>query len=240
MHRFYAPQTSFEGDRVTLGETESHHLRDVLRHSVGDEIRVFDGEGGEYQCRVEAVAKRSANLSIIARVEPSAPESSLDLTIAAALLKGEKFDLVIKKCVELGVTRLVPLITQRCDVRPKDGAKKGERWQKMVIDASRQCGRATLMAMDEPVDFGEFVKKGPTDGSRIMFLEREGREFDTQTLPKKITAFVGPEGGWDDREISVAAENGIDVVTFGGRILRAETAAISIAAILQHRFGDLN
>lgn len=240
MHRFYAPKTSFDGDRVTLGETEAHHLRDVLRHSVGDEVSVFDGEGGEYRCSVQNVAKRSANLSIIACVEPFAPESSLDLTIAAALLKGEKFDLVIKKCVELGVTRLVPLITQRCDVRPKDGAKKGERWQKMVIDASRQCGRATLMVMEKPVEFDKFVKSGPTGSTRVMFSEREGNSFDTQTLPQKITAFIGPEGGWDDRELSAAAENGIDVVTFGGRILRAETAAISIATILQHRFGDLN
>ena len=225
---------------MTLGETEAHHLRDVLRHSVGDEVRVFDGEGGEYQCRVQDVAKRSAGLSVIARVEPSAPESPLDLTIAAALLKGEKFDLVIKKCVELGVTRLIPLITVRCDVRPKDGAKKSGRWQKMVIDASRQCGRATLMAMAEAVEFDKFVKSGPSDGLRILFSEREGRSLDTQTLPQKITAFIGPEGGWDDRELSAAAENGIEIVTFGGRILRAETAAISIATILQHRFGDIN
>lgn len=240
MHRFYAPKASFEDDHVILGESESHHLRDVLRHSIGDEVNVFDGEGGEFQCRVESLAKRSAVLAVTGWVEPTALESPLDLTIAATLLKGEKIDLVVKKCVELGVTRFVPLNSFRCDVRYKDGEKRQERWHKMAVDAARQCGRATLMRVEQPVDFVEFVASNIDGGNCIIFSERGGVSSDSLVPSKKITAFVGPEGGWDDRELDEAREHGISIVTLGGRILRAETAAIAIAAILQHRFGDIN
>ncbi len=241
MHRFYAPNSAAVGDPVTLSETEAHHLRDVLRHAAGDQICIFDGEGGEFLCRVESVGKKSAELLLVRKVEPTAPESPLDLTLAAAILKGEKFDLVVKKCVELGVTRLVPLITTRCDVRLKDGERRRERWHKIGIDAARQCGRATLMTIGEPVEFTAFARVNDEEGGlRILFSERNGTSMPGEIAGKKITAFVGPEGGWDDSELEVARGNNISIVTFGGRILRAETASIAIAAILQHSFGDIN
>jgi 16S rRNA (uracil1498-N3)-methyltransferase len=240
VHRFFALKVGFEDDRVNLGDSEAHHLRDVLRHAVGDEVHVFDGNGGEYRCRVDVLAKRSATLAVLGIAEPAAPESPLDLTIAAALLKGEKFDLVVKKCVELGVTRFVPLNSVRCDVRYKDGEKRQERWHKMAVDAARQCGRATLMKVEQPVDFAHFAGVCGKDGTRILFSERNGESATNLIAGTKITAFVGPEGGWDDRELHVAEDNQFTILRLGGRILRAETAAIAVATILQHRFGDLN
>jgi len=241
MHRFYAPVTSFDGETVTLMDSEAHHLRDVLRHAVGDNVSVFDGQGGEFLCVIESMTKKNATLHIVKSVKPAAPESPLDLTVAAAMLKGEKFDLVVKKCVELGVTRLVPLVTARCDVRLKDSEKKQERWQKMAIDAARQCGRATLMHVARPEEFRLFASAGAgVDEVRTLFSERGGESLAGQCLVKKITAFVGPEGGWDDTELEIARERQITIVTFGGRILRAETAVIAVATILQHRFGDIN
>ena len=126
MRRFYAPASSFTKDAVVLGEEETRHLRDVLRLRSGAEVYVIDGEGREFRCRIETIGKRTTDMTIIEAAAPTAPESPLNLTLAVAILKGDNFDLVIQKAVELGVTRLVPLITERCDVKVKDTRKKLE------------------------------------------------------------------------------------------------------------------
>jgi 16S rRNA (uracil1498-N3)-methyltransferase len=238
MRRFFAPPTNFENNAVFLGENETRHLRDVLRLRTGSEINVFDGSGREFLCEVVKVGKNRTELHIGTGIPPTAPESPLDLTLAPALLKGEKFDLIVQKAVELGVRRLIPLITQRCDVKLKDSSNKVERWQRIALEATKQSGRATLMQIDAPVDFLSLLKTGKRDGI-IMFSERSGGSFEKVPAKKEITAITGPEGGWEDSEIEAAREAGAAIVTLGGRILRAETAAITVAAILQHRFGDL-
>ncbi len=238
MRRFYAPPENFKNENVVLCEEETRHLRDVLRLRESQQVRVFDGQNREFVCEIFKIEKRQTILKIIEEIEPSASESNLDLTLAVALLKGEKFDIVIQKAVELGVKNFVPLITKRCDVKIKDADKKTERWRKIALEACKQSGRADLMKIETPTDFEKFIKT--TKGAKILFSERGGTNFseisETENL---ITAVVGSEGGWEDSEIETAKANGFQIVTLGGRILRAETAAISFAAILQHRFGDL-
>lgn len=237
MRRFFAPPTNFENNAVFLDESETRHLRDVLRLREASKIKVFDGAGREFLCEVVKISKSRTDLNICTETPPTAPESPLDLTLAPALLKGEKFDLVIQKAVELGVKRLLPLITQRCDVKLKDRSNRVERWQRIALEAAKQSGRATLMQIHEPIDFLSLLK---TDTSKmIMFSERGGTRFEKVPVGKEITAITGPEGGWEDSEIETARDAGAAIVTLGGRILRAETAAITIAAIIQNRFGDL-
>lgn len=239
MHRFYAVPESFRDERVLLDSGETRHLRDVLRLTSGANVIVFDGCGGEYSCTVVEIRKKEAELLILAKLEPSSPEPELKLTLAAAMLKGEKFDLVVQKAVEMGVYELVPLQTIRCDVKTKDGTKRIERWRKIALEAAKQSGRASLMKIREPMDFEAFLKS-ERPGETIFFSEREGETIPAEMDDKFLTAIVGPEGGWDDAEIRAARSNGLSVVTLGGRILRAETAAIAITAVLQHRFGDMN
>ena len=237
MRRFYAPRENFKDEDVFLSEEEARHLRDVLRLRESETVRVFDGENHEFVCKIEKIEKRQTILKIIEETVPSASESNLDLTLAAALLKGEKFDLVVQKAVELGVKRFVPLVTKRCDVKIKDADKKRERWLKIALEASKQCGRAGLMKIETPIDFEKFIETAA--GVKILFSERFGASFSEVSNAEKITAVIGSEGGWEDAEIESAKANGFQIITLGGRILRAETAAISVAAILQHRFGDL-
>lgn len=239
MRRFYTPKENIDEKSVRLGEEETRHARDVLRLKTGDEVRVFDGEGREFSCSIERVGKKESLLAISAKVEPASPESDLELTLAVALLKGEKFDLVIQKAVELGVTSLVPLETARCDVKIKDAGKKLDRWRKIALEACKQSGRARLMEIADVTDFQRFIGRDEA-GFRILFSERGGQDFSKIKPGKKITAVIGPEGGWESSELSAAGDKGFLITTLGGRILRAETAAISIAAILQHRFGDLS
>lgn len=236
MRRFYAPIEKFNDQNITLDFEETRHLRDVLRLREGSEIHIFNGGGREFLCLIEKILKRETELKIIKEVSPTAPESDLDLTLAVALLKGEKFDLVVQKAVELGVKKLVPLKTIRADVKIKDSEKKLERRRKIIIDATKQCGRAALMEIAAPVDFENFI--AAADGAKILFAEKGGANFSAIQTAEKITAVIGAEGGWEESEIGAAREKGFHIITFGGRILRAETAAISVAAVLQNRFGD--
>src|SRR5262245_57474146 len=136
MRRFYAPKENFSSDDITLSSDETRHLRDVLRLRSGENIRVFDGEGRELLCEIESISKKDTSLKLVEEIMPTAPESNLDLMLGVALLKGEKFDLVIQKAVELGVTEIIPLNTKRADVKFKEADKKIDRWQKIILEAS--------------------------------------------------------------------------------------------------------
>lgn len=238
MRRFYAPIENFENGKITLSLEETRHLRDVLRLRAGEKIAVFDGEGKEFLCEIEVVEKKQTILKIIEETLPKSPESKLNLTLVIALLKGEKFDLVIQKAVELGVNKLIPIITKRTDVKLKEADKKLERWQKIILESSKQCGRAKLMQVEIPTTFEKLIQIQITNP--ILFSERSGESFAEIKESQEMTAIIGSEGGWEDSEIELAKLNGVQIITFGGRILRAETAAISIPALLQNHFGDIN
>jgi 16S rRNA (uracil1498-N3)-methyltransferase len=247
--RFYAPKPAFSPDEksVVLDEDETMHLRDVLRLHPGDEVFVFDGTGREFNCAVVTITRSSSDLSVLSEVEPSRPESPLNLSLAVALLKHEKFDLVVQKATELGVNRIFPLTTDRADVRPRADEQAGKRltrWQRITLEAAKQSGRARVPEIAPPASFADFMKDRAKADLSLMFAEREGQSLrkvcESYTGPPgSLIALIGPEGGWADAEIEMAREHGSGIVTLGGRIMRAETAAIAVVALLQHRFGDL-
>lgn len=241
MRRFFAPPGHFNAETVTLGAEEARHLRDVLRLKAGDEARVFDGDGGEFLGVITEVRKSAAILRVLDKIEPTAPESALDLTLAVSVYKSDKLDLVVQKAVELGVSRFSPIVTYRGEVKLRDTVKRTERWRKIALEATKQCERAKVMQIDEIVSLEDYVATAGADaGLRLMFSEKGGGAIPTEAASKKITALVGPKGGWEDSEIDLAAERGFVPVKLGRRIMRAETSAITFAALLQHRFGDLN
>lgn len=246
--RFYAPPSAFDSNAndVTLAPDEARHLRDVLRLKVGDEVYVFDGAGKEFQCSVAESRRDSAKLKLVSEVAPARPESPLALTLAVALLKGEKFDLVVQKATELGVLRVVPVVTKLADIRLRDesdATKRVARWQRIALEAAKQCGRAVVPEIANPVPFQSLIQDFG-EGRKLLFSERDGQPLReaTQSFPAEpspLTALVGSEGGWTDEELEAARQAGWPVVTLGGRTLRAETAAIAITALLQHIGGDL-
>jgi 16S rRNA (uracil1498-N3)-methyltransferase len=237
MRRFHSTSIDLVNNRAELEESETRHLRDVLRIREGDTVLVFDGAGHEYSGMVLSIDKKSTAITIDREVVPAAPESHLDLTLAVAITKGEKFDLVVQKAIELGVNRIIPIVTARCDVKPSDGTRRPDRWRKIALEASKQSGRARLAQIEAMLEFSSLLKM-ETSGARILFSERDGVTFEEIQANKRMLAVIGPEGGWEEMELESATAAGFTLVTFGGRILRAETAAIAIAAVLQHRFGD--
>jgi 16S rRNA (uracil1498-N3)-methyltransferase len=240
-----------------LSEEESRHLRDVLRLRAGDEAYVFDGEGREFACVVaEAGARREgATLDVQGEAQPPSPESPLVLKLCVALLKGEKFDLVVQKATELGVRAVVPVLTKRSDVRlrdERDAGRRVERWRRHALEASKQSGRARVPAVETPVAFDDLVAGEPrlvageshVERLRVLFAERSRVGLNSLVAEgtarsATVVALVGPEGGWDEEELAHAREHGWTLVTLGGRTLRAETAAITICVLLQHLLGDL-
>lgn len=251
LRRFYAEPEAFlrTPGQLILSEEESRHLRDVLRLRAGDEAQVFDGEGQEFLCVVREVGGRrgGATLEVRGPVEPPSPESPVFILLAVALLKGEKFDLVVQKAVELGVGLVKPLLTKRTDVRlhdERDAAKRVERWRRLALEAAKQSGRARVPLVSQPFAFETFATAYPgMDFLQVMFAERGGAGLSElprrESPPANVAALVGPEGGWEDEEIELARAHGWHVVTLGGRTLRAETAAITVCALLQNLYGDL-
>lgn len=244
--RFYAPPGAFNFETltVTLAADEARHLREVLRLKKGDPVYVFNGAGREFRCLVENARRDSADLHIDSEPGPAKPESPLKLKLGVALLKGEKFDLVVQKATELGVKQIVPVTTRYADIHLRDesdAAKRVARWQRIALEAAKQSGRAFLPEVSMPASFESFLAGTEDAELCLMFSERKGGGLwlISGRAPQSVTALVGSEGGWSDEEIEGAREHEFHVITLGGRILRAETAAIAATALLQHLFGDL-
>ena len=238
--RFHAPPAAFNqtDQTVTLTADEARHLRDVLRLKAGDEVYVFDGPGREFRASDVKTTRDLAELRVEGEVEPAKPESQLQLNLGVALLKGEKFDLVVQKATELGVTGVTPLITRYADIHLRDqsdAAKRVARWQRIALEAAKQSGRAFVPEISLPVVFDSLS----ATGLGVMFSERGGESLETLPRSSMVTVLVGSEGGWSDEEIASAKARDFHVITLGGRVLRAETAALTVVALLQYMFGDL-
>ena len=242
-YRFYAPPLSFTEASVRLDADEAHHLTRVLRLGSGARVFVFDGEGGEYECEVARVAKHEVELNLLRRLD-DAVESPLQLTLAQALIKGDKFDWVIQKATELGVTRIIPLVTDHSDLKRAEerAGQRLQRWRRISLEALKQCGRRRLVEICEPAPFDDFCGS-TTGGERLIFSEYGGESLAEVSAKlrgvNQLNICVASEGGWSEPELRKAASCGFTPVSLGIRTLRTETAAIVAVALAQHIFGDM-
>jgi 16S rRNA (uracil1498-N3)-methyltransferase len=221
-------ETPIDGSRVTLGGSEAHHVLHVLRATPGMPIVLFDGSGAEFDAEVAACQRSNVELNILERREVSR-ELPFSLALGIALPKGDRQRWIVEKAVELGVKRLVPLITERGE---KQG---GEKLQRYVIEASKQCGRNRLMEIAEPQRWADWVSQdlNAAHGARRAWVAHpRGRSMTADDLQRSLPTLlaIGPEGGLTEREVADATAAGWDVIGLGPRILRIETAAISLVA----------
>lgn len=225
--RFFVEQF-IQGDRAWLEDAEAHHLLHVMRGQVGDRIVLFDGSGNEFVGRVEQCQRSRVEVAILSH-EQVDRELPFPLVLGVALPKGDRQRWLVEKCVELGVTRLVPLVTQRSIAQPKSSQRLG----RTVIEAAKQCGRNVLMQIDEPAELPGFLEAGAQEDLRVVC--HPGGVPLASCLPASgvaggVCAAIGPEGGFQDEEIDAATRLRWQIVTLGKRTLRTETAALALAA----------
>jgi 16S rRNA (uracil1498-N3)-methyltransferase len=226
--RFYTPDCLGPGGYELTG-AEAHHLSTVRRFAIGDRVVLFNGDGNEYAAEIRAVDKKSVALDVLS-VSPVDRELAFPLVIASALPKGDRADFLIEKLTELGVKRFIPLITARSVVVPKESAV--EKFTRAVVEASKQCGRNRLMAIDAPRRWDDFLRTENGPGARILLHPAPGAERLTSVKGKGAVIAAGPEGGFAVDEVENAVGMGWFTASLGSRILRIETAAVAAAALL--------
>jgi 16S rRNA (uracil1498-N3)-methyltransferase len=230
----YFTQPPINSDHATLDGAEAHHLIHVMRAKAGTRVTLFDGSGAEFAAQVEKVGRSDVQLAILARQEVDR-ELPLEVVLGVSLPKGDRQKWLVEKAVELGVDRIVPLITARSVAQPVQQAL--ERLQRSVIEASKQCGRNRLMTLADPAEWNEFVAAAPASARRL--LAHPGKTSPlapvSVELPKgqrpAVFLAIGPEGGFTADEVALAASHGWQTVDLGPRILRVETAAVFLVAL---------
>ncbi len=224
--RFFTPDPLGPGEYVLTGP-EAHHLVAVRRFAEGDEVVLFNGDGHEYPSHILSVGKRTVTLAVLAPIAPDR-ELAFPLVVGSALPKGDRADFLIEKLTELGVTRFVPLLTTRAVVQPKGSVV--EKFARMVIEASKQCGRNRLMQIDPPQKWNDFVARTDLPGARVVL--HTGPDVEQMNARGGNAIAVGPEGGFTEEEVATAVGCGWRVASLGSRVLRVETAALAAAALL--------
>ena len=241
MTRIFVKGHAASGSSITLSGDKAHYLSAVLRCSPGDPVPVTDDTGTVHTASIASLTRIHAVLLIGDRHEPL-PEPPVDIILLQGLLKGDKMDLVVQKAVELGIKKIVPIITERSQLRE---TRKTARWNKIAEEASRQCGRNVVPLVALPMDFVTALEDASIrKAGGIIFWEQQGAAFSSvlhQFQDKsQIVLCVGPEGGFSARDVSLAAGHGFITASLGKRILRAETAAIAVVSIAQYELGDLS
>lgn len=228
------------GAIVELSDSAANHVARVLRLSAGAQLTLFDGRGGEYTARINAVDKRSVAV-VVGEFLGREAESPLAITLAQGIAKGERMDYAIQKATELGVVHVVPVITERCNVRLSDERweKKLQHWQAVATSACEQCGRNRIPAIHQPLTLGAWLAQDRTELRLTLDPLAAGGIATITEKPGEVSLLVGPEGGLSEAELSAARRTGYRGLRLGPRVLRTETAGIAMLAVLQSRWGDL-
>jgi 16S rRNA (uracil1498-N3)-methyltransferase len=243
MHRFFIGNQLPEGNRITITGPETHHLKNVLRLKAGARIICFDGQGTEYEAELERFGESEITARIIER--RTEPPDRCRLTMGQGLLTGHKMDLVVQKATELGIATLIPFTSRYCTVRDPATAK-AMRWQRIAREACKQCRRAREPEIRPVHTWAESLALANDHDLTIIFWEKEtGKtlsdlgELITRQPPSSLLFLVGPEGGLAEEEIALARPSNILTIGLGRRILRAETASLAAAVLVQYLVGNL-
>ena len=238
-YRVYSSLSLTVDEQCDLDERASHHLARVLRVKTGDRLSVFNGDGNNYQGAIVSATKHQVSV-LIDSTEQADTESSLHTCLALGVSKGDRFEWAIKKATELGVTSIVPILSQRVDVRlsPDRWHKKQEHWQQIVISACEQSGRAVVPEVQEPTTLSQWLSDVEADCKLV--LDPEATPIAMNDQPVSIALLIGPEGGLAASELTLASENGFSAMRLGPRVLRTETAPLVALSVLGARWGDIN
>lgn len=239
MYRFFVNEKIDSGKNIYISGSDYNHIKNVLRMKKGEEVLISDGNDREYLCSICEYTDDEVILNI-EDIMGTSRELSAKITLFQGLPKGDKMEQIIQKTVELGVTEIVPVAMKRCVVKldDKKAGKKIERWNGIALSAAKQSKRGIIPDVKDVMTFKEALKlASQMDACLVPYENAEGIEgarklVDSMKDKKSIGIFIGPEGGFDESEIELALENGAKTLTLGRRILRTETAGMTMLSIL--------
>ncbi len=246
MNRFFVENgLGISGESITITGEDVNHIKNVLRLKIGEEILVSDGRGRDYKCEISAFESDAVFANIL-DITDNFAELSTEVTLFQGYPKGDKFELIIQKTVELGVTRIVPVMTKRTIVKldDKKAAKKVERYNAIAESAAKQSGRGVIPEVTMPVTFAKALEMAKAlDMNIIPYEEAEGVAYSKGVIKdvkgkKSLGIFIGPEGGFAADEVEAAMEAGAKAITLGHRILRTETAGLAVMSIIMFKLEE--
>lgn len=240
MNRFFCKFSDVQGNKIKICEkNELHHLKDVLRFKPGEKAAIFDDRGNDYSVKLENISATAAEFLVLGKKSPlNLPR--IQIAIACAIPKKSKIDDIVDKLTQLGVDRIIPLITERVVVKlEKDkGLLRHKRWVSIALTASKQSQRSSVPVVDCITDFKELIECSKEFDLKLipnLLGERKAlKEVLVKARPKKVLILIGPEGDFTAGEIAAAMQAGFIPVTFGDQVLRVETACLYIASILNY------
>jgi 16S rRNA (uracil1498-N3)-methyltransferase len=236
--RFLVPDLDPQRREAVVSADEAHHLTRVLRLGIGADVRVFDGRGREFVARVASIGRAAVTVNLLEPVETAAAPS-VAVTLVQSILKGESMDNVVRDCTMIGVESIQPIVSERTTVKASVLPKAVERWRRVALSSSKQCGRSTLPAIHDPIDFSEWVS-ARRDGLAYLLVEPSVaaektlkiRDLFSRPVPDCAALMVGPEGGWSPAERDRAIQAGVIPLSLGRLTLRADAAPLAASSIL--------
>ena len=246
MRHFIIDSSPAVNSLAVIRGSEAHHIKNVLRLTPGDRIKLFDGTGFEYEALIKKVSAEAIEVEIVKK-DRTVPASGTRMVVAQAFLKEKKMDDMVRSLCELGVAQWIPFFSQRSIARPDATRLAGRigRWQRIAAQAVKQCRRADIPEIGTALSFEEVLDFSTVCDLKIIFWENEtdllrpDMGSEPNRKPETVLIMLGPEGGFAEREVGLARNSGFAVAGLGPRILRAETATLAACAIVQYLFGDM-
>ncbi|NMB97622.1 MAG: 16S rRNA (uracil(1498)-N(3))-methyltransferase [Clostridiaceae bacterium] len=252
MSRFFVERGNIYPDKIIITGEDYNHIRNVLRYKVGDNLILCDGENYDFSVTIDTFNANSIITTILHK-QKNRTEPFLDITLFQGIAKGEKMDFIVQKSVELGVKNIVPVVTERTVVRlekNRDEIKKKERWQKIALEAAKQCNRGIIPQIGLPQKFNKATESMNKFDLSLIPYERERdsslrsvlydfKKKNPDDKKAEIAIFIGPEGGFSEQEIQAAMKAGAIPVTLGPRILRTEAASLAMLSIVMYELGAM-
>ena len=246
MSKFFVDDKNISKDSIIITGEDVSHIKKVLRLKAGDDIVVCNGRGTDYSAKIIEIDQNYINLKVI-ESHKNITEPPVEITLFQGIPKADKMDFIIQKSIELGVFKVVPVMTERTIVRfeqEKDHIKKTIRWQKIALEAAKQCNRGIIPVVLEPLDFQSALKLAAKSNMSFIPYENELKANLKAEIHNKqakdVSIVIGPEGGFSEKEIRLAEAENIKPVTLGPRILRTETAGIAVISIIMYELGDFS
>lgn len=238
LSRIHTTQTLTTGTTVQLADEAAHYVGKVLRLRAGESLSLFNAVDGEHLSEIVHVDKRSITVRLVSII-PCTADPVLPVHLGLGLSRGERFDYAVQKATEAGVSTIIPLLTERCEVKLKSERVDNRltHWNRIAVAASEQCGRCHVPEIAAPITLREWLGQ-PRSGARFVLDHRGTAGFPALATPESVTLLVGPEGGLSDEEVNAAQQNGFQTVKLGPRVLRTETAPIIAISLAQHLWGD--